>query len=433
MAHRTPVSLLPRVVVVVGICVVALMPATASTSTPAPGRAAYDGAYETFDAGCVDFSDAADIDRAIQNGLGPLMAWDAPHQYQLSKDRTLWIVQDPYVDRSGSASTLLEAQYANSAAIVWGDDGCGTVLIAANPTGARGFEMGDGNVGRDRFFWPLGGAENNNGILTVAWAEMVSNIQPRGMLDGIARYSPSTWLATYDSNTLQRLSFEKVQHIDSVGYDQQLAFDVVDNGDEVFVLSNTNLIDLQPVSSWQADMEPLAGTTWSAARSNAELTSFEFWDGETWAEPTTFVDGIDAAAPVHRSGWIAHQPHVVPFKQGGFLNVVTVDEFWGQTAEVLYAPSIVGPWELIETYTFESRPETHSDTDVVTYAPMIPHQAASCGAAPIPVIVSQNAAVWEEAIDRPELYLPVLRELDTVLIPACQATSEQLNTQTNQL
>lgn len=364
--------------------------------------------YLQYDGGCIDLTSAAGVNRALADGIGPLISFDAPRAVDL-EDGQLWFVQDAYLDfpEDGPATSLRAAQYAGNAVLFVDDDGCATILIRpSNPNERVSFEYGTGDVTLDRFFWPLGGEVHGDEIV-VYWASMVRSAENPTQYDGIVRHTDGTHIARYDSRSLERLSFEPAIE---PGVDPQWGFEVVTSDDWTYLFGNDNVLNLARVGGLGAGPHPSTDMFVARIPAGAFDGAPAYWDGETW------VDGPSDAAPISTRGYVSNQMH--PRRFGDLLvSVTTLDEYWGDELVVDVARSPEGPW----TEAARIGLDRDGPHDLVSYHPLV---LAPTDDGTLIVLVSYNAADWFTAIDQPALYRPHALEIEWDQLEAAAGAAE---------
>ena len=380
----------------------------------APARpATFDPELLAYDAGCVDLSSAASLNESVRSGLGPLVAFDAVHSTPLDGGGQFWLVQDAYLNFTGAPPVALpDLQYTNNLAVVFDPAGCGTVLVRPPNENRRvSFEYGTGEVTRGRYFWPLGLQSGPDGV-TVVWTVMQLSEEEPGAWEGIARHPVDTWIATYDPETFERLDFEPAP---DPGVDPQWGFEMQTQGDWTYLFGNANLLNLARSGGIDNGPHPSTEMFVARVRSGAVTDRPAVWDGRTWSSD----DGIRPAS-ISTRGWFSNQMH--PRRIGEtWVSVTTAEEFWGNELVVDVASRPEGPWyEAKRIDVDRDRP----DADQVSYHPTLLPVAAD--ATTVPIAVSYNAAVWEEALADPTRYRPEFLDLDLDELRRALARSEAL-------
>jgi hypothetical protein len=360
-----------------------------------PGDDGFD--YVAYDAGCVDLTDADLLDASLAGGLGPLWGFDGVRPIDLGGGRSLWIVQDAFLDVTDLESpTYANSQYANNMVIAWDAQGCGTLLVRPHNVNDRvSFEYGPDDAATwDRFYWPLGGEVHGDEVV-VMWAEMQESPKEPQWLDGLRRHPVGTWIARYDAKTLERRSFEPFTEPD---VSPQWGFEMTSQGDWTYLYGNANLLNLAMSGGY--DNGPHPSTEMFVARvprGRFDLP-LEVFDGVGWTTVSS------AAHSLSSRGWASNQmrPRLVA---GQFVSIVAVDEFLDDLFIVETAPRASGPW----TEASRFRVESDQPIRTVTYHPTLLPSTDPCK---LVAVVSKNAADWPEVLVQPSLYRPIARAVD---------------------
>jgi hypothetical protein len=317
------------------------------------------------------------------------MGWDDPKVVDLGDGRSMWLVNDPYVDPAGRTPLRPDA-YLHNTAIVQ-DGPCFSVVQ----------RMGDGrpiefapDLPNGDFFWPLGGTVDEAGVIWVFWSEMRDD-PDHPFLDGITRHPVATWLAAYDPQTLITLQFQRAP---DAGVQPQYGSAVQTWGDFTYLFGNSNMLDLTREGGYDAG--PFSGTRMYLARVPA---------GQLAAQPEYFTGGgWSSSASAARPYWTrwyasnAMQPRVI---DGQWFSVVKQDEFWGDTVVVETADVPWGPWTTVQRLPAVPRlPPDRAGVWMTTYQPILLPQRGDDGR--LIAVLSQNASIWQDAIADPRLYRP---------------------------
>ena len=378
----------------------------AGRGEPAPHLLAYD-------AGCIDLSSASTLTSAMRDGFGPLVAFDGVHATALSGGGQFWIVQDAYLNFTGAPPVrLTDLQYTNNVAVAFDEEGCGTVLVQRPNENRRvSFEYGVGEVTRGRFFWPLGITERG-GVISVVWSSMELSDEEPDAWEGIARHPVDTWIATYDPANFGRMTFDPAT---APGVDPQWGFEVETDDEWTYLFANANLLNL--ARSGGVDAGPHPSTQMFVGRVPAgDLSeSAAVWDGDGWVPI-----GRASPASISTRGYFANQMH--PRRIGDlWVSVTALEEFWGDEMVVDVASAPQGPWYEAQRIDLDrDRP----DADQVSYHPTL--LPVADGATSVPVVVSYNAAVWDEALADAGRYRPEFVDLDLADLRGALARAETM-------
>jgi len=352
-----------------------------------------------LDGGCHDISTPEGLEVTLETGFGPLRQYDGVLPVDLGGGRSVWLVQDGFLDweADGVASNLFEMQYANNIAILFDVDGCAQVLVdGPNVNGRFGFELSPlpDSVKMERYYWPLA-AVVEDGRLSVTWAQMLLSSRKPTMFDGIERHPGPTFVAQYDIDTLGRISWER---FDDHGFG--FGFWAAPGEDGwVYHFGNRNLLNLAMNGGYENGPHPSTLNYVGRGRSLAQGVE-EVWDGAEW------TSDIQRAAPIHEQGWVASMLRPVRDSDGRWITAIKQEEFWGTELDILVSDHPIGPWRLAAG---SSDISSNLTNQMVTYHPAIV-AARTCE---ISVLVSENAAIWDEAIVEPRLYQVFALALET--------------------
>jgi hypothetical protein len=339
--------------------------------------------------GCVGEPTAAGLNELLRARFGPVIGWDNPKIIDLGGGRALWLLSDPYVDPTLSATTLRDEDFLHNTAVVQ-IGSCFSVFQRMNGVDPVAFvaDLPDGD-----FFWPLGGTLGADGLIYVFWSQMRED--PPYPEEGITRHPVATWLAAYDPQTFAMRRFALAPN---AGVYPQYGSAVQTAGGHTYLFGNSNMLNLTIEGGPGA--EPFTGTRTYLARVPAgQLTALpQYFTGSTWSDDPAAANPISARW--RRSN--AMQPRLI---DGQWFSVVKRDEWWGGHVVVERASAPEGPWTVIaELPAIPRVPSTLSTTFVVTYQPVLLPRRGPDGR--LIAILSQNAADFELAIASPELYRP---------------------------
>lgn len=340
--------------------------------------------------GCAKSLSAEDLDEFFGERRGPLMGWDNAHVIQLASDRWLWLNHDTYLDYSGAARTLHDGGEQNQNVAFEQTGRCFSLLHRGTPEARLNFEIGEGHIDRNRFLWPLGG-EVDGDVLKVFWAETIPSVPRPSPTDGIIRHPTKTWLAEYDVTTLERLSFVPAPNS---GVDPVYGFAVASDEEHSYLFGNTNMLNFGREGGFLNG--PHSATRMYLARvPRGRLEQApEYWNGSGWSSDAS------ESAPISERFFTENtmQPRYI---DGQWISVVQQDGFYSSEVFLDVAEHPWGPWTTVDHRTHAGRP---TDIEKNSYQPIIlPWSTAAAG---VSVIVSENAAVWEQAVADPSLYRP---------------------------
>jgi hypothetical protein len=344
--------------------------------------------------GCADGTDPAALDRFLADRHGPLMGFDYPHVQPLPDGRSLWLVQDAFVDHGGKATTLAGSRLIRNAALVQ-EGRCFSLLDRGPLTTPSAFERGSGDVAGKRWWWPLG-SEVRNDRVWVFWAEMQGDASfPRGGY-GLPWQPVRTWLASYSTSDLTRLSWAPApdQAVNPI-----YGYAVTSDPAYSYLFGNTYQQDLQREGGW---LVPHSATQMFVARvprGRLDLAP-EYWSGASWTRDRA------AAVPIV-SRFQIENPMQPRFVDGRWLAVTKAEGFYGTEIVVDVAPAAQGPWQ--EAARVRA-PRRREDPRVTSYhAYPLPWRGAG---GTLAILVSQNAL---DALDAPApeawMYRPLVMTL----------------------
>jgi hypothetical protein len=298
--------------------------------------------YTATDIGCADSTSAADLDEFFSDRMGPVLGHDYQHVYPLGEDRYLWLFQDTFVDQSGAADELDEADFTHNAAMVQKGD-CFTLYQRGSATSPTSFEPGTGEQLLSKWFWPLGG-ELAGDRLYVFWAEMTRDPDPsRG--NGLGWHPTSTWLATYDAETLQRLEFAPAPN---AGATPLYGYAVASAGTHTYLFGNSYDQNLDRQGGWDAG--PLSATRmWLARVPRGQLEAApQYRTADGWSSNPA------DARPIMSRFW-AENPMQPRYLDGQWVAATKRDGFWGSELFIDVARNPWGPWTTVSEQTIQPR------------------------------------------------------------------------------
>jgi len=372
----------------------------AASSVPAPtsatdgfdvlGTTVVANGRVTTKVGCLKDLSATTLEAAFRRRVGPLIGWDNPHIYPLGNGRRLWLVHDSYLDYQGGAQTLHDRgpQIQNLAFVQQGT--CFTLIHRGTQTNRLNFEPGIGAVPGTSFFWPLGGALHRS-RLQIFWGKMEYSVPRPGPGDGLTRHPVSTWLATYNPKTLERVSFERAPN---AGVFPQYGFAVESTTQHTYLFGNSNLLNLDREGGFYNG--PHSATKMYLAR--VPLGRLE-------------------VAPSYRTadGWSSEASDAVPISSRFFventmqprrfgdrwISVAKVDGFWGSDVVIDVADKPWGPWRTVRRFEHQTR---YGNDIMNSYQPILLPWVQRSGQ--LGIVISENARSWPEAVANPALYRP---------------------------
>ncbi len=326
------------------------------------------------------------------NGMDSLRAFALPN------GRTLWLMQDSFLTRSGDPRTLAGAVFAHNVGLLQ-EGSC--FLPLHGPTesdglcGEQGVASYVGGMLTDNcvtWFWPMGGAVGFDGALWVFYAKMV-NGSGGGASSGAA--PDGMWVARIDVTTLDVLSFAPAP---DPGGDVLYGWSVENAGGYSYLFGYSyDQFNVPAPSEAQPNETFLARVP--AGRFDQRP---EYWDGAAW----TVSRG--AARPVNRAPApvaYAMQPRLI---DGVWVSVTKVGEWFGSELALDTAPAPQGPWTTVRTVTVPAKTLSGSTNN---YAPhLLPWRAANGN---LIVALSHNAWSMNPVVySNPYLYRPTFFEIE---------------------
>ena len=357
--------------------------------------------------GCADGLTAPELDEFFRVRQGPLLGWDNPHVIELGPNRWLWLVHDTYLDHSGTATDLVDVDHQVQNAAFVQNGRCFAVQHGGTPELRKNFESGDARIAPAHFLWPLGSEVHENKLF-VFWAETTTATDPQPNGHGITRYPVATWLATYDVETLKRLSFDPAPN---AGIEPIYGFAVSSDDEYSYLFGNTNQLNFWRNGGYENG--PHSATRMFLGRvPRGELSEDpEYWHGAGWGSDA------NSAVPISEK-FYAENTMQPQFIDGQWLSVVKRDGFFGAEIWLEVAVDPWGPWvahEIVEHIPRVSNVAKNS------YQPIIlPWSDAQAG---VSVIVSENAIKWRDALATPSNYRPSVFSMRWPVDPAAHIES----------
>lgn len=353
-------------------------PAAPPPAAPAPPWASSikttSAGYISTDVGCASGTGAGALDAFFAARVGPLMGADYQHVVPLGGNRYAWFFQDAFIDPSGAATRLDQSFFAHNLLLIQ-DGKCFTMLhrgTAAKPTS---FEPGNGENPLNKWFWPMG-AETSGGQVKMFWAEMAKDPYEPGPGDGLGWHPARLWLATYDANTMKRLSFGAAPNS---GVSPMYGYAVANDGNYSYLFGNTfeqNLVREGGFFGGQHSATAMYLARVPLGQLNATP---EYRTGDNWSS------NAGDARPFVQRYW-AENPMQPRYIDGQWVAATKVDGYWGEQLVVEVANNPWGPWTTTE---FRGLSPRGGDPLMNTYhAHLLPYRS---GNGSLIVTVSQNA------------------------------------------
>ena len=370
----------------------AATPAAPPPAAPPPPWAASvvttSAGYTSTSVGCAGGTGADALDAFFAARVGPLMGADYQHVVALGGSRYAWFFQDAFVDPSGAATRLDQSFFAHNLLLIQ-DGQCFTMLhrgTAAKPTS---FEPGNGESPLSKWFWPMG-AETSGGRVKMFWAEMTKDPYVPGPGDGLGWHPTRLWLATYDANTMKRLSFDPAPNS---GVSPMYGYAVANDGAFTYLFGNTFEQNLVREGGFFGGRHS-ATAMYLARVPLGQLTAApEYRTADGWsANPAD-------ARPIVQRYW-AENPMQPRYIDGQWMAATKVDGYWGEQLAIDVANHPWGPWTTTEYRGLAPR---GGDPRMNTYhAHLLPYRS---GGGSLIITVSQNARqMTADAFPHPERY-----------------------------
>jgi hypothetical protein len=345
--------------------------------------------YVTTELGCATGTSAGALDAFFRERIGPMLGEDYQHVVALGGARYLWLLQDTFLDRTGTATRLDQARFAHNVALVQ-DGTCFTLFHRGVPSLPTSFEPGNGERPLATWFWPMGG-ETFGGKVYVYWAEMRKDGYEPGPNDGLGWHPVRTWLAVYSARTLERLAFQPAP---DAGVAPLYGYAVATQGDYTYLFGNS--FEQNMAREGGLANGPHSGTRIWLARVPAgqfgavpEYRTADGWSGDP-----------GAAVPILQRYW-AENPMQPRFLGGQWVAVTKVDGYWGDQIAVDVATDPWGPWTTVDVRGISPR---GNDPKMNTYhAHLMPWLSGGA----LVVSISQNARdMTLDAYPQPWRYRP---------------------------
>lgn len=312
-----------------------------------------DGGHIATDVGCADDLSAESLDRFLAHRVGPVLGWDYQHVYPLGDDRYLWLFQDAFLDHSGTKTTFDTARFIHNAAMVQ-DGSCFTLTHRGSADRPAPFEVGDGTVDvRSKWLWPMGG-EVVDDRLYVFWVEMLKDPYDPDPPDGLGWHPNQVFLASYDTETLERLTWESPRNNDVLPI---YGYAVSSDETHTYFFGNTfeqNM--LREGGFWNG---PHSATRMYLSR--VPVGKITEWPEYRTADGWSFAPE-DAVPIVER--FYAENPMQPRYLDGQWVATTAVDGYWGDALAVDVADQPWGPWSTVHYGPLEPR---NADPKMNTY------------------------------------------------------------------
>ncbi len=353
-------------------------PASPPPAAPAPPWAwsitTTAAGYTSTNVGCATGTGAAALDAFFAVRVGPLIGSDYQHVVALGGGRYAWFFQDAFIDPTGVAARLDQSHFVHNLLLIQ-DGACFTMLHRGTATRPLSFEPGNGENPTSKWFWPMG-AETSGGKLRMFWVEMARDPYDPGPGDGLGWHPVRTWLATYDPNTLKRLSFAPAPNSGAVPI---YGYAVASDASYTYLFGNTFEQNLVREGGFFGGQH--SGTAMYLARvplGRLDLAP-EYRTDVGWS-----LNPADSR-PFLRRYW-AENPMQPRYIDGQWIAATKVDGYWGEQLQIDVANNPWGPWTATE---FRGIAPRGGDPKMNTYhAQLLPWRASNGSAI---VTISQNA------------------------------------------
>jgi hypothetical protein len=364
----------------------------ASACVPAPRvvkPAALPPEYVRTDIGCATSTEPADLTRFFGQRRGALLGSDYHRAQRLPDGRTVWFMQDAFVDHGQTVQTLDRAGFAHNAVLVQ-NGRCFQLVHKGNVFVPSSFEPGAGETVVQRWWWPLG-TEVDGSVLKVVWVEMRKDPARPATASGLPYAPVRTWLGAYRASDLKKLWFRPAA---DTGVQPIYGYSVASDETHSYLFGNSYLQDWWREGGLWGDHSAVHVYLARVPRGKLEAGP-EYWAGWGWSPRRA------DAAPISSRFWTENpmQPRRI---DGRWIAVTKEDGFFGDEVLVDVAPAPEGPWT-----TVERRPVTArggGDLASTYHAHMAPWRTGAGGLA---VVLSNNA--WNMPRDgytNPGLYRP---------------------------
>lgn len=312
-------------------------PVTAPPPAWAASVTTTDAGYVTTDLGCATGTSADALSAFFTERAGPLLGMDYQHTYPLGGDRTLWLFQDAFVDQAGTARTLGQASFVHNVAVVQ-TGACFTLYHRGSAAKPASFEPGTGEQVRSTWFWPMGGEVSGDQLL-VFWVQMRKDATDPGPGDGLGWHPESTWLATYDARTLERLDLRPAPND---GVSPIYGYAVASDDQYTYLFGNTFEQNLDREGGFANGPHSATRTYLARVQLGALDAAPAYWSSAGWS------DDPASAQPVLQRGWV-EDPLQPRWLGGRWVAASKLDGYWGDTLTIDVATDPWGPWTTGET------------------------------------------------------------------------------------
>lgn len=347
---------------------------------------------------CAASTSTEDLNAFFATQLGTIAGFDSPQVIPLPDGRSVWLIQDAYISYGGVARTLDDADtaLAHNAMLIQSGR-CFTVLHGPVSPGGHCSSPDASLVGHwltepcRTWFWPMGGAVDAEGMLTVFYVEMSNPL-------GVGAAPPAaplyTWRAQFDLDTFE---LERFDYAVDAGFDVMFGHAVESDGTYSYLFGQSRDQFNRPDPSSPPESLVFVGRV-PQGRFDRPL---EYWNGTAWT-----TDRASSAPVLYGSGTQSFQAHP-RLIDGVWVAATKVDDWFTSAVRLDVATAPQGSWRTAATV---SAPTRTMDGRTNTYGTQVMPWRAPNGN--LVVAVSNNA--WDFAgigLTQPRLYRPTFFEL----------------------
>lgn len=283
--------------------------------------------------GCHDGGGATTLNAAFAARIDGLSGADYQRAIPLPDGRTLWTLQDAFIDRHGRPERLV-----HNVAVVE-ERGCFSLLrsgTAADPTPWIGAATTDHF---HHWFWPLGGTVTPDGTIAVFVAEMIE----RGPRYLTHTEPVATWLATVDPSSLKVITLEPATDPGPQLYGWAVA------SDQAYTYLYGHCY--RQFGFGFLGHDPCTSSVTVARVAGHDLRSpMQYWDGRRWTtDPATAANIAPEVGPDGTARAI--NPMQIVHTGKRWMAVTKEGDWWGSRLYFDRAPGPTGPWTTVSVET----------------------------------------------------------------------------------
>ena len=296
--------------------------------------------------------------------------------------------QHPRAGRRLPPNRLDQSFFAHNLLLIQ-DGKCFTMLHRGTSAKPTSFEPGNGEKPSSKWFWPMG-AETSGGQVKMFWAEMAKDPYEPGPGDGLGWHPARLWLATYEANTMKRLSFGPAPNS---GVNPMYGYAVANDGNYTYLFGNTFEQNLVREGGYFGGQHSATAMYLARVPLGQLNATPEYRTADNWSS------NAGDARPFVQRYW-AENPMQPRYIDGQWVAATKVDGYWGDQLVVEVARHPWGPWTTTE---FRGLSPRGGDPLMNTYhAHLLPYRSSSGS---LIVTVSQNARQMKaDAFPHPERY-----------------------------